>query len=248
MRKQLLLMLILCLSAAMVWAERIDVSTARKVAENVANAGSGLRSAGDLSLVYAAAPGKSSSALRSGTVDGAVDYFVFNVPGNKGFVIVSGDDRTYPVLGQSDEGNFDPNNLPDNLRAMLAFYQSQITYAERKDLEASVNIQAEWGRYLAGNLRAASTKVLLTTARWDQGDPYNRQTPIIDGYHAVTGCVATALAIVMRYHEYPVETVTSSNRVNEYWSGLPVSYGPYEWDKMPLIIKMENLRRKRQIL
>ena len=45
----------------MVWAERIDVSTARKVAENVANAGSGLRSAGDLSLVYAAAPGKSSS-------------------------------------------------------------------------------------------------------------------------------------------------------------------------------------------
>ena len=56
MRKQLLLMLILCLSAAMVWAERIDVSTARKVAENVANAGSGLRSAGDLSLVYAAAP------------------------------------------------------------------------------------------------------------------------------------------------------------------------------------------------
>lgn len=47
----------------MVWAERIDVSTARKVAENVANAGSGLRSAGDLSLVYAAAPGKSSSAV-----------------------------------------------------------------------------------------------------------------------------------------------------------------------------------------
>ena len=41
----------------------------------------------------------------------------------------------------------------------------------------------------------------------------------------------------MRYHEYPVETVTSSNRVNEYWSGLPVSYGPYEWDKMPLIYK-----------
>ena len=86
-------MLILCLSATMVWAERIDVSTARKVAENVANAGSGLRSAGDLSLVYAAAPGKSGSALRSGTVDGAADYFVFNVSGNKGFVIVSGEHR-----------------------------------------------------------------------------------------------------------------------------------------------------------
>lgn len=57
MRKQILLIIILCLSAMMVRAERIDVSTARKVAENVANAGSGLRSAGDLTLVYAAAPG-----------------------------------------------------------------------------------------------------------------------------------------------------------------------------------------------
>ena len=47
MRKQILLIIILCLSAMMVRAERIDVSTARKVAENVANAGSGLRSAGD---------------------------------------------------------------------------------------------------------------------------------------------------------------------------------------------------------
>ncbi len=60
MRKQILLIIILCLSAMMVRAERIDVSTARKVAENVASRGSGLRSAGDLTLVYAAAPGKSS--------------------------------------------------------------------------------------------------------------------------------------------------------------------------------------------
>lgn len=159
MRKQFLLIMILCLSTTMVWAERIDVSTARKVAENVVNAGSSLRSAGDLSLVYAAAPGRSSSALRSGTVDGAADYFVFNVPGNKGFVIVSGEDRAYPVLGQSDEGNFDPNNLPENLRAMLAYYQDQITWAEREGQEASANIQAEWNRYLNGNLRASSESV-----------------------------------------------------------------------------------------
>ena len=166
MRKQILLIIILCLSAMMVRAERIDVSTARKVAENVANAGSGLRSAGDLTLVYAAAPGKSSSALRSGTVDGAADYFVFNVPGNKGFVIVSGDDRAYPVLGQSDEGNFDPDNLPENLRAILAYYQEQITYADKIDMRASVAMEAEWNRYLSGYLRAATGEVLLPTANW----------------------------------------------------------------------------------
>ena len=74
-------MLILCLSAAMVWAERIDVSTARKVAENVANAGSGLRSAGDLSLVYAAVTGKIKFCVTKRDGDGAVDYFVFKCTG-----------------------------------------------------------------------------------------------------------------------------------------------------------------------
>lgn len=66
-------MLVLCLTASLTWAERIDVATARKVAESVAQregAASGLRSASGLSLVYAAAPGQGGSALRSGTMEG----------------------------------------------------------------------------------------------------------------------------------------------------------------------------------
>lgn len=248
MRKQFLLMLILCLSATMVWAERIDVATARKVAENVANAGSGLRSAGDLTLVYAAAPGQSRSVLRSGTVDGDADYFVFNAPGNKGFVIVSGEDRAYPVLGQSDEGNFDPDNLPENLRAMLAYYQDQIMYAERTGLEASANIQAEWSRYLNGSLRASSGNVLLETANWDQFEPFNLLTPTFDvryedgtirSKHAPTGCVATAWGIVMKYHGYPKDEITNPSRVMMYGKDAqdtdnrqPVFYGSYNWDNL----------------
>ena len=93
---------------------------------------SGLRSASDLSLVYAAAPGQSGSALRSGTMEGSADYFVFNFPGEKGFAIVVGDDRVRPVLGYSDKGSFDPDKLPENLRGMLAYYQDQITWANDK--------------------------------------------------------------------------------------------------------------------
>lgn len=231
MRKQLLLMLILCLSATMVWAERIDVSTARKVAENVANAGSGLRSAGDLSLVYVAAPGKSGSALRSGTVDGAADYFVFNVSGNKGFVIVSGEDRALPVFGYSDEGAFDPDNLPDNLRYMLAYYQNQITWLERSGIEVTADIQAEWSHYLNGtNFRSTAQEVVLETAEWDQGKPYNGMTPLISGEHALTGCVATAQAIIMRYHQYPVRAIGG---VSSY-DGVSTTYDDYDWANMPL--------------
>lgn len=231
-------MLVLCLTASLTWAERIDVATARKVAGSVAQregVTSGLRSASDLSLVYAAAPGQSGSALRSGTMEGSADYFVFNFPGEKGFAIVAGDDRVRPVLGYSDEGSFDPDNLPENLRGMLAYYQDQITWANDKGIEATPDIAAEWSRLMSGTaLRAAGEPVLLRTANWGQGEPYNRQTPILsDGNHAVTGCVATAMGIVMRYHEYP-EVVTGNNRVTSYW-GLPVNYATYEWKtKMPL--------------
>lgn len=240
MRKQFLLMLILFLTASLTWAERIDVATARKVAESVAQregAVSGLRSAGELPLVYAAAPGQSGSVLRNGTMEGSADYFVFNFPSGKGFAIVSGDDRVRPVLGYSDEGNFDPDNLPDNLRGMLAYYQDQITWANDKDIEATPDITAEWNRYISGTvLRAVGKSVLLETARWGQGEPYNRQTPAISGQHAVTGCVATAMGIIMKYHKYPAQAVNppASNvyRVNGVETSSQITYGAYDWGNM----------------
>lgn len=240
MRKQFLLLLIFCLAASLTWAERIDVATARKVAESVAQregATSGLRSAGELPLVYAAASGQSGSALRSGTMEGAADYFVFNFPGGKGFAIVAGDDRVRPVLGYSDEGGFDPDNLPENLRGMLAYYQDQITWANDKDIEATPDIAAEWSRLMSGTaLRAAGNPVLLKTANWGQSEPYNRQTPTINGRHAVTGCVATAMGIIMHFHEYPEQAMNppASNvyKINNAETSSQITYGAYDWGNM----------------
>lgn len=236
MRKQFLLLMALCLAVGQSWAERIDVATAREVARTVASRGSTLRSAGELSLVYAAAPGQTGSALRSASAAGEADYFVFNVPGDGGFVIVAGDDRVRPVLGYSHAGSFDPDNLPENLRGMLAYYQNQITWAEDNAVEASPAISAEWSQYQSGTaLRAAGNGVLLETANWGQGEPYNRMTP----ENAVTGCVATAMGIIMRYHEYPDKAVNPPAS-NSYWYvGDPIetkidySEG-YNWDNMPL--------------
>ena len=233
MKRRLLLLFVLFSTAFWAMAERIDVATARKIAENVAASNTGgLRSASKLSLIYAAAPGQAKNALRStGAVDGAADYFVFNIGANKGFVIVAGDDRAYPVLGQSDEGTFEPDNLPENLRAMLAYYQNQISWAEKNDVIPSADVQAEWGRYLAGSLRSSGKEVLYETAHWSQGDPYNRKTPIINGQHAVTGCVATAWAIAMKYNEWPV-AANSETRVNSYWQQSVEYPQQYDWDNM----------------
>ena len=239
--KRTLLLFVLILSTLTVWAKRIDVATARRVAETVATQNSvGLRSAtDDLSLVYAAAPGKEHSLLRSGMVDGEADFFVFNYPNNKGFVIVSGDDCGFPVMGYADKGSFGPDNLPANLRGMLAFYQKQLSLANRQGIEPSEKVKAEWERYLSGqNLRADKKVVLLETAQWGQFEPFNRLTPQVNEEGTATGCVATAMAIVMNYHKYPSKAVNppALNHffVEEKETQQNVTYGAYDWNNMLL--------------
>lgn len=133
-------------------------------------------------------------------------YYVFNGEGNQGFVIISGDDRAKKILGYSDAGNFDFDNLPPQLAAMLDQYAEQIA-----SLPESAAADPSW----SAPPRDASTEEgkLLETANWGQGYPYNAQCPVIDGVQCPTGCVATAMAIVMKYHNWP-ET--------------------YDWDKMPM--------------
>lgn len=245
-RKSLLLLSVFCLSIVSVWAERIDLSMARKVAESVAKGSSALRSSGDLSLVYMAVPGQSGTALRSGAMTDIADYFVFNFSGNNGFAIVAGDDRVHPILGYSLEGQFNPENLPENLSAHLEYYQDQITWAEEQNIEPSADVSAEWNRYLDGTALRSGGGVSLETAKWDQASPYNAMCPTINGQRALTGCGATATAIIMRYHQWPLGTqkgVSVHPLASEHpeWRCEPLNYSSgYNWNSMPLTVTGNN--------
>ena len=79
-----------------------------------------------------------SKADRTRTVDATAYYYVFNFGNNQGFVIVSGDDRTNPILGYSDEGSFDADKIPANMKAWLDGYAEQIKALETmSDTEAN---------------------------------------------------------------------------------------------------------------
>lgn len=122
-------------------------------------------------------------------------YYIFSGENSRSFAIISGDDRAQRVLGYSDKATFDPNNVPPQLKALLESYAEQI-----KNLYGS-EVHPSW----KSTARAPedSESVLLETAEWGQGAPYNQFTPEINGVHAPTGCVATAMAIVMKYHNWP---------------------------------------------
>lgn len=152
------------------------------------------------------------------------EFYVFNDEANGGYVIVSGDERTPDVLGYSDGGHYDSGRVPCNMQAVLDGYAEQIGYL-RTHPEYKMPVVR----------RAGETKVapLLGETTWNQFWPYNEMCPTIDGRHCPTGCVATATAQVMYYHQWP-ERGTGSNSYE--WNGQTLSAdfskSVYRWNLM----------------
>ena len=144
-------------------------------------------------------------------------YYVFNNDAG-GFVIIAGDDAVTPVLGYTSTGSFDAENLPDGLKDLLKSYERQI---------------AALGDNYVANQTATRTaftgEKLLNTAEWNQMAPFNKYTP--NNY--VTGCVATAGAIVMKHHGYPAKGTGSHSYT---WNGKTWTANfehDYDWASMP---------------
>ena len=163
-------------------------------------------------------PQKAKAKSRTATTASPSDaYYVFNNDAG-GFVIIAGDDAVTPVLGYTSTGSFDAENLPDGLKDLLKSYERQIA--------------ALGDNYVANQTatRAAFTgEKLLNTAKWNQMAPFNKYTP----KNYVTGCVATAGAIVMKHHGYPAKGTGSHSYT---WNGqtLTANFGhDYDWANMP---------------
>lgn len=163
-------------------------------------------------------PQKAKAKSRTATTASPSDaYYVFNNDAG-GFVIIAGDDAVTPVLGYTSTGSFDAENLPDGLKDLLKSYERQIA--------------ALGDNYVANQTatRAAFTgEKLLNTAKWNQGNPFNKYTP--NNY--VTGCVATAGAIVMKHHGYPAKGTGSHSYT---WNGQDLTANfehDYDWANMP---------------
>lgn len=121
-------------------------------------------------------------------------YHVFNLGSNDGFVIVSGDDCADDILGYADNGTFDAENMPDNLKAWLQGYAEQIALLKAGSAKVSKSRAATRGSESWSKISP------LLKSKWNQNDPYNRQVPKWwNGTECVTGCVATAMAQVMYY-------------------------------------------------
>ncbi len=146
---------------------------------------------------------------------------------------MAADDRARPILGYADSGTFDYNSLPPALNEMLTIYAHQIERLGEIKTKSDSTVRVKRAIRRTSSIMADVTPLLSTT--WDQGGPYNAYCPTQGDATALTGCVATAMAQIANYHEYPTGQVPSleaytseTNKINvTAWSATT-----FDWDNM----------------
>ena len=201
------------------WAQFIDEYEARQRAQAFLQE----RNNGKAQVLKTAHRGRRAKGHQ---VTNACDYYIFNAETGGGFVIVSGDDRTIPILGYADSGSIQEGAMPEGLKVLLEDYSQQIAGLENDDASAQ-------GSPRRAPARHAIAPLIQT--KWNQGAPYNKYCPEINSERTVTGCVATSMAQVMYYYKYPGEECTSIPGYTTRTAKLELSALPntsFTWDAM----------------
>lgn len=231
MKKLFFLIIALVFTCGMLSAAPVDANSAKTLGQKFVQANFDQnRQASGLDLVYTV------------TSDNGVPcLYVFNVD-NSGFVIVSASDLVRPILGYSEEGAFDVNNIASGLNYYLGVYQSSISYAIENLNVAEDWVATEWANLekygkvkVSRNSRSVEP---LLSSKWNQDSPYNLYAPAApsgpDG-RCYAGCVATAMSTNMHYWGHPAQGTGSHSYNCPGYGQLSANFGEtdYHFEIMP---------------
>jgi hypothetical protein len=157
--------------------------------------------------------------------DGSEPLYVFNTTDGAGFVIVSGNEHTEAILGYSLEGAYDADHVHPAFEGWMLTMEQQL--ATLTEAPARVPIH-----------KAIAP---LIKTQWDQGAAtttglyYNTTCPAIGSKRCITGCVATAMAQLMYYYQWPKAATKSvpsytANATVGTLAALPAT--TFDWDNM----------------
>ena len=219
MKRNILFVAALLLGITALQAKPVDIAKAQRLGQNYIEQKL-VKNAISLDLAYTV---RAESGLATA--------YVFNF--NDGFVVVSADDCYHPILGYSDHGNFNYDNAPDGLLFMLGQVTKEIAQCVAENIPTTSDIACQWKNLEASGILNPEKNIPLVgplvQTKWDQGAPYNMYVP--NGWP--TGCVATAMAQLMKYWEWPVQ---GTGEHSYQWGGqtLTANFGEttYDWANM----------------
>ena len=239
MKKSLIALLLLPVIA---FAAPVSKNQARSLGENFFNKSIQVNRVQKKKANFISRQQPGMKKVRMSNGDSYAPYYIFNNE-DGGFVIVAGDNCATPILGYSTEGNIDPNNLPIQLEELLNAYAEEIQLAVENNDQPTDSIAKLWETYSRAPQSQNATAVVnaLIATSWSQSPYYNNLCPADAslsnmGGHPSTGCVATAMAQIMKYWEYPEMGKGNKSYKSRYYGTLSANFAntTYDWNNMPL--------------
>lgn len=172
MKKIILFLVLLNITFFTLKASPIDVTTAKKVAENYFKSKGFLigKSSTSFDVIYQE---NRLSIGNSCSETELVYYYIFSVQ-PQGFVIVAGDDNIIPILGYSNENNFVTENMPINVAKWMEGYKNEIRYAVENNILPTEDVKQQWERYMSKDIylenNSAKAVSALISTKWNQWD------------------------------------------------------------------------------
>lgn len=161
------------------------------------------------------------------TINSSQPYYIFNDLEGRGFVIVSGVECDTPVLGYAESGSIDADNIPDNMQSWLEDCSEHMGLIDFFSSEETVS-------------RPEKTAIApLIQTEWNQNAPYSLMTPTYtndkgETIHYNTGCVTTAIAQVMQYHQWPktCQAIPAYTTATQQIFRQSLPSATFKWDMM----------------
>ena len=240
MKKHIFTLLALALTCVTLQARPVDQETAKRLGQSFVKANFEFtRQSADLNLVQTVFSDR-----------GEACYYIYNV-GETGFVIIAGDDNYRPIIGYSDKGVFNPDDMAPALVDYLEVVRQGVMLAAQAS-SAKAAVAADWamlekcGRLVSRHGGREDEFLVQTT--WNQNYPYNYFCPVGEGGpggHCYAGCVATAAAQLMKYWDHPLHGQGSYTYIPEdhpEYGPLTVNFGEatYDWENMPASISSSS--------
>ena len=225
--KKFLLFAALVIASLSLTAANVDLATAQQSAQRF------LMSQTAKGRFMTSAPAiKWTHEVKNSSNAAQTAYYIVNT--DKGYVIVSGDDRARTVLAYGDGSLEDMNNIPDNMQFFLDMYKAEMEY-----------LQAHPGQVVKTRSasRGESVAPMLSTL-WQQGStngrsPYNRLCPQTGGSYCLVGCAAVSMAQVMNFWKYPAGSPALPAYVGTRGVAVP-ALPAYTFDWNNMLNKYEN--------
>ncbi len=215
-----------------IYAEHVDITKARLVAKNVYfERASDFEEVNYNDIVFSS---ETATYHKQTPL-----YYIFNVANQGGYVIISADDHAYPVLAYGLGGNYIESEFPPAFFELMESYKLQMIEIIEEKLPSTSEIDAVWNAYLSDPFQKGTLSTVgpLLSTNWDQSPYYNDSCP----GGSVTGCVATAMAQVMKYWAHPHKGKGSHTYSSNYGMlSVDFSKATYNYNNMPDVVNSPN--------